>query len=78
MQRIFLAATVAALVVSGPALAQTGPVASNCQKEIKQFCANKGHGARQTRSCLEAHRKQLSTACLKALNTTGGRGGNRR
>ncbi len=55
------------------AAAQTGPVAQNCEKEIAQFCANKGHGAAQTRNCLKANRKSLSPACQHALDTTGPR-----
>ena len=70
-----LAITTGMTVVAG---AQTGPVAQNCTKEIAQFCANKGHGAAQTRTCLQAHRKSLSVACRKALDTTGGGRGRRR
>ena len=77
MKRMMLsiaAATVAA-ALSGSALAQgtgTGPVATVCKKEIAKYCAKAGHGAAQTRNCLQRHRKQLSRACLRALDSTGG------
>ncbi len=49
-----------------------GPVATVCTKEIMRYCVETGHGAAQTRACLVQHRKQLSAACGKALDTTGG------
>ena len=68
-----------AAAMSATAVAQTGPVATTCSKEIAKYCANAGHGNAQTRNCLEKHRKNLSPACRKALDTTGkGRGRNRR
>ncbi len=78
-----LTTTVAALGVAaafgGAAMAQTGPVATACAKEITAYCAKAGHGNAQTRNCLEKHRKQLSAACGETLDTTGGgRGRNRR
>ena len=60
------------LGIGASALAQTGPVAKQCASDIKTFCADKGHGNRQTRSCLEANRAKLSGECQKALDTTGG------
>lgn len=62
----------ALLVLASSAFAQTGPVAKQCANEIKTFCAGKGHGSRQTRSCLEANRAKVSAECQKALDTTGG------
>jgi Cysteine rich repeat len=68
-----------AAAMSGAAIAQSGPVATICSKEIAKYCAKAGHGNAQTRNCLEKHRKDLSAACRKALDTTGGgRGRNRR
>lgn len=72
IRSIFLAGALAIGFTVGTA-AQTGPVAQACKKEIAEFCASKGHGAAQTRTCLEAKRKSLSAACLKALETTGPR-----
>lgn len=65
-------ALVSSLSVGPVAFAQNGPVADICANDIQKFCANKGHGHRQTRSCLEAHRKKLSPECRHALDTTGG------
>ncbi len=74
---IMLAACIA-LFSTVPALAQgmgTGPVATQCANDIQGLCANKGHGTRQTRSCLEASRDKVSAECRQALDTTGrGRG----
>jgi hypothetical protein len=60
------------LIMAVPAIAQTGPVATACAADIPQFCAGKGHGNRQTRSCLEANREKLSQRCRSALDSTGG------
>jgi len=68
-----------AAALSAAAMAQTGPVATACSKEITEYCAKAGHGNAQTRNCLQKHRKQLSSACRDTLDTTGGgRGRNRR
>ncbi|MDE2029975.1 MAG: hypothetical protein KGI97_05350 [Alphaproteobacteria bacterium] len=50
----------------------TGPVATQCAAEIKQFCASKKHGTGDVRTCLEAQKTGLSEQCKKALETTGG------
>ena len=78
---MLMAAATFAAALSGPALAQgtgTGPVATACKKEIAKYCAKAGHGAAQTRTCLLRHRKQLSRACLHALDSTGGGKGRNR
>ena len=78
---LFIAAAGLAMAMSGTAMAQgtgTGPVATACKKEIVRFCAKAGHGAAQTRTCLQGHRKQLSKACRTALDSTGGGKGRNR
>ncbi len=65
----------ASLIAVTAAYAQgtgTGPVATACKAEITKYCANKGHGDRQTRTCLEANVSKLSADCKTALDTTGG------
>lgn len=78
---LLLAAASMATAASGFALAQgagTGPVSAACKSDIAKYCADAGHGAAQTRSCLEQHRKELSATCVKMLDSTGGgRGQNR-
>jgi hypothetical protein len=75
MKTIFIGSAFACMLAIGPALAQTGPVATQCAHDIAAYCSGKGHGSRQTRSCLEAHRDQVSTKCRRALDSTGaGRG----
>ena len=62
-----------------PAFSQRGPVATQCAKDIETYCAGKGHGAGQTRACLQANRDKVSVECRQALDTTGpgkGRGRN--
>lgn len=77
MKRMMLSLAAATLAagLSSPAFAQgtgMGPVATACKADIAKYCATAGHGAAQTRTCLEQHRKDLSDACTKALDTTGG------
>ena len=48
-----------------------GPVASNCKKEIRRFCADKSHLRGEVRLCLEENKTNLSKSCRKALETTG-------
>ncbi|MCB1510824.1 MAG: cysteine rich repeat-containing protein [Hyphomicrobiaceae bacterium] len=68
------------VLLSGAALAQSGPVATACKADIAKLCAGKGHGQGQTRACLEANKSKVSAACKTALDSTGGgqgRGRNR-
>ena len=81
MSKLSFAAAAAALVLAAsPVLAQqpgtgTGPVGQSCQDEIAKFCADKSHGDRGVRNCLEANKAKVSEACRNALDTTGpGRG----
>ena len=78
MTKSIMLATCIALFSAVPALAQgtgAGPVAAQCANDIQSLCATKGHGTRQTRSCLEANRDKVSPECRQALDTTGrGRG----
>lgn len=52
--------------------AGTGPVATQCAADIKQYCATETHGAGAVRACLEAQKSNLTAQCQKALETTGG------
>ena len=80
MRMAFVLASCLLLAATIPVSAQgTGPVATQCASDIQSFCADKGHGARQTRSCLEANRDKVSSECRQALDTTGpGRGKGRK
>ena len=72
---ILVAAAALAAAVCGSVLAHgagTGPVATLCKEDIAKYCTDASHGAGQVRACLEQHRAQLSAACVKALDTTGG------
>lgn len=66
---------VAMSFLTAPALAQgdgTGPVAEACKADIEKFCAGIEHGEGKVRACLEEHKDEVSEACKKALETTGG------
>ncbi len=65
-------AVLAALALVGTAQAQSGPVATACKDDIAKYCAGKGHGDRETRTCLETNKDKVSDACKVALETTGG------
>jgi len=67
---VILAACLVFSVV-GPAFSQSGPVATQCAKDIETYCAGKGHGSGQTRTCLQANRDKVSGECRQALDTTG-------
>lgn len=60
------------MIFSAPAVAQGGPVMTQCAAEISQYCADKEHGAGAVRACLEENRTKLSSSCQQALDTTGG------
>ncbi len=64
-------AAVAALGLTGIAHAQSGPVAKSCGSDIAKTCADKPHDG-SVRICLETNYDQLTAACKKALDTTGG------
>jgi hypothetical protein len=77
---VALAACLVFFAVTTPAFSQAGPVATQCAKDIETYCAGKGHGAGQTRTCLQANHDKVSAECRQALDTTGpgkGRGRNR-
>lgn len=81
MTAAVLATTLAAPTVSfaqqpdrGPG---QGPVASECKDDIAKFCAGKAHEGREVRTCLEGKKAEVSAACRKALETTGGGQGRR-
>lgn len=53
------------------ASAQTGPVATSCTDDITRLCSGKAHDG-EVRVCLETNYEQVSAACKRALDTTGG------
>lgn len=59
------------LVFATAALAQSGPVASSCAKDIGKLCAAKRHDG-SVRICLENNYAKVSADCKKALDSTGG------
>ena len=66
------------LALISSASAQSGPVATACKTDIARYCAGKGHGNRQTRTCLETNKAKVSDGCKTALETTGGGKGRNR
>lgn len=61
------------LVGASQAVAQSGqgPVAQACSAEMEKLCAGKQHGQGEMRSCLEANKDKVSSACKAALDSTG-------
>ena len=53
------------------ALAQGGPVATDCANDIAKICSGKPHDG-SVRICLETNYAKVSAACKKALDSTGG------
>lgn len=75
MSKVLTTALLAGALSAGSvaALAQgSGPVAQQCRAEIAKHCAGKSHEGREVRTCLESKKSELSDACKKALDTTGG------
>ena len=73
--KIIAAVALVTVALTGAANAQSGPVSTACEGDIAKFCAGKGHGNRQTRTCLEENKDKVSSACKTALETTGGGAG---
>ena len=75
LTRFIITALVAASFATGAAAQRgtgDGPVAAACQDDIAEYCADKSHGNRGVRTCLEQNREKVSEACRTALDTTGG------
>jgi hypothetical protein len=53
------------------ALAQGGPVATDCASDIAKLCSGKPHDG-SVRICLETNYGKVSAACKTALDSTGG------
>lgn len=53
------------------ALAQGGPVATDCANDIAKLCSGKPHDG-SVRICLETNYAKVSAACKNALDSTGG------
>lgn len=69
--KIITALALAIAAAMTVASAQTGPVARSCSGDIARLCAGKAHDG-EVRICLETNYDQVSAACKRALDTTGG------
>ena len=75
MKNAIIGAAIGLLLAGGAALAQSGPVATQCKDDIAKLCAGKQHNG-DVRACLEAAKDKVAPACKTALDTTGpGKGG---
>lgn len=73
---VLAAAAAVASLAFDQATAQSGSVARGCKDDIVKSCAGKPHDG-SVRVCLEQAYDQVSAACKKALDNTGGGRGKR-
>ena len=61
-----------AVVVSGPALAQTAEERAACQADFEKYCQGVEPGGGRIIECLSKHMSELSPACQKVVKANGG------
>ena len=76
MMSLRRSALVAALVVlSGPAIAQSGPTPQEqaaCRSDAMKLCASFVGKPTEMNACLRSYKDQLSEACRKVVEAHGG------
>jgi hypothetical protein len=58
-----LVAAITATLLSSTAFAQTGPIATACKDDIRNYSAGKKHGQGVVRGCIVAKKDKVSAAC---------------
>ena len=61
-----------AVVLTGPALAQTAEEKAACQADFEKFCQGTEPGGGRIIECLSKHMSELSAACQKVVKANGG------
>ena len=71
MKKILFAAALTILFINGAyaqvSMATRQMVATNCESDIKQFCANVKPGGGRIVMCLNDHKADISDSCKSAL-----------
>ena len=71
INRISVAAVLAACAIAGPALAVPEYVKTACKADYKRFCPSYKTGTPELRECMTAIANQLSPKCIDALERSG-------
>lgn len=68
MKRYFMPAMiVAAVCLSGPALAQQNDFMKYCKADIQRLCSKVKPGEGRMMACLKSHSKEMTVGCAQAL-----------
>ena len=62
----------AAVMISGPALAQTAEEEAACKPDFEKFCQGVEPGGGRVIECLSKHKSELSAECQKVVTAHGG------
>ena len=62
----------AAVMISGPALAQTAEEEAACKPDFEKFCQGVEPGGGRVLECLAKHKGELSAECQKVVTAHGG------
>lgn len=70
MRRAALLASLIIAMSGTHALAVSDAVKKACDSDYTAYCSDKKVGSSELKSCMRAHRKMLTDACVKALGAS--------
>jgi hypothetical protein len=70
MRRATLLASLIIALPATSALAVSDAVKKACDSDYAAYCSNHKVGSSDLKSCMRAHRKMLTDACVKALGAS--------